>query len=87
MNIFQTHDRSRAPGALTLLVCGPVFSGHGYAAERTGWGTSKLEGVWDFRTITPLERPAEFADKSVLSVAWWDSMATATEHISSGTLR
>ena len=27
-------------------------------------GQSDLSGVWDFRTVTPLERPAELADKA-----------------------
>ncbi len=36
---------------------------------RTSWGDPDLRGVWDFRTITPLERPSELADKAVLSDA------------------
>ena len=24
---------------------------------RTSWGKPDLQGVWDFRTVTPLERP------------------------------
>ena len=30
-------------------------------------GRPNLAGVWDFRTVTPLERPVELADKSFLS--------------------
>ena len=30
-------------------------------------GRPNLEGVWDFRTITPLERPAELGDRGVLT--------------------
>jgi hypothetical protein len=37
------------------------------AAPLTAWGAPDLQGVWDFRTITPLERPAELADKEVLT--------------------
>ena len=33
----------------------------------TAWGDPDLQGVWDFRTITPLERPEELADKEVLT--------------------
>jgi hypothetical protein len=36
-------------------------------APRTAWGTPDLTGVWDFRTITPLERPANLADKEFLT--------------------
>jgi len=34
---------------------------------RTDWGKPDLTGVWDFRTITPLERPANQADKEFLT--------------------
>ena len=37
------------------------------AAPRTPWGHPDLQGVWDFRTITPLERPAELADREFLT--------------------
>ena len=30
---------------------------------RTAWGHPDLQGIWDFSTITPLERPEELADK------------------------
>ena len=34
---------------------------------RTGWGQPDIQGVWDFRTITPMERPEELADKPFLT--------------------
>ena len=34
---------------------------------RTPWGDPDLQGVWDYWTFTPLERPKEYADKPVLS--------------------
>ncbi len=37
------------------------------SVPRTPWGAPDLQGVWDFRTITPLERPDEFAGKEVLT--------------------
>ena len=36
-------------------------------AHRTPWGEPDLQGVWDFRTLTPMERPGEFADKDVFT--------------------
>jgi len=43
----------------------------GTAAEgsglRTSWGDPDLQGVWDYRTITPLERPRELADQAFFS--------------------
>ena len=37
------------------------------AVPRTPWGHADLQGIWDFRTITPLERPEEMADREFLS--------------------
>ena len=31
---------------------------------RTAWGHPDLQGVWDFRTITPMERPAALAGRA-----------------------
>jgi hypothetical protein len=36
---------------------------------RTPWGEPDLQGIWDFRTLTPLERPSEVAGKQVLTDA------------------
>ena len=37
------------------------------APPRTPWGAPDLQGVWDFRSITPMERPEELADKEFLT--------------------
>ena len=34
---------------------------------RTAWGAPDLGGVWDYRTITPLERPEEYGDRAFLT--------------------
>ena len=34
---------------------------------QTAWGDPDLQGVWDFRTLTPLERPDEFEGKAFLT--------------------
>ena len=34
---------------------------------RTAWGDPDLQGIWDFRTITPMERPSELAGKEFLT--------------------
>ena len=38
-----------------------------YEPERTTWDTPDIQGIWDFRTLTPFARPPELADKPVLS--------------------
>jgi len=37
------------------------------ATPRTPWGDPDLQGVWDYWTFTPLERPDEFADRDRLT--------------------
>ena len=39
----------------------------GRAVPVMPWGDPDLQGIWDFRTITPMERPAELAGKAVLT--------------------
>ena len=34
---------------------------------KTAWGVPDLQGTWDFRTLTPLERPAALQDKEYLT--------------------
>ena len=34
---------------------------------RTAWGHPDLQGTWDFRTITPLERPEDLAEQEFLT--------------------
>jgi hypothetical protein len=44
-------------------------SSSGWVMPRTPDGHPDLQGVWDYRTATPLERPAEFAGKEFLTEA------------------
>ena len=54
-----------AGAAIALLALATV---HGQTAvKRTPWGDPDLQGTWNNQTLTPLERPAEFANKPVLS--------------------
>ena len=38
-----------------------------YFANQTPWGHPNIQGIWDRRTITPLERPERFADTAFLT--------------------
>jgi len=43
---------------------GQVSSPGAEVSPRTAWGTPDLNGVWDFRTLTPFERPSELSDRA-----------------------
>ena len=50
--------------AIVLLFLAPAV---GQDVARTPWGKPDLSGIWDFRTMTPLERPDELVGKEVLT--------------------
>ena len=66
-----------APGVATAQSAADID-----AAPRTPWGAPDLQGAWDFRTSTPLERPDHLRDREFLTdeeaVAWEES---ATERL------
>jgi hypothetical protein len=52
---------------LALSLSAPAAGQSGSETLRTPDGHPDISGVWDFRTVTPLERPEEFADQAFLS--------------------
>jgi hypothetical protein len=58
-----------AAAAVVSLAVAPVGaqSKGTYKAPKTADGQPDLQGAWDFRTVTPLERPAEFAGKEFVT--------------------
>ena len=62
--------RHRVLGTVTAALVAAVGLSAPAAAQdapRTGWGAPDLQGVWDFRTITPLERPERLGDRAFLT--------------------
>ncbi len=53
--------------ALAGLLALPVLALAQEDAPRTDWGAPDLQGIWDFRTITPMERPEDLGDKAFLT--------------------
>lgn len=51
-------------GVVALAVTPALAQGD---APRTPWGHPDLQGMWDHRTITPLERPEELGDREFLT--------------------
>ncbi len=69
-----------------LIVCSTIVLGVAAAAAaqsvpkgvgmpRTPWGDPDIQGVWDFWTFTPLERPKEFEGKATLTDAEAEAVA------------
>ena len=52
--------------AVVVLVALPAFT-LAQDVPQTPWSAPDLQGVWDFRTITPLQRPEDLGDKEFLT--------------------
>ena len=50
-----------------VLLAGASLAGQTSGVPRGVDGRPDLHGVWNFSTITPLERPAEFAGREFLT--------------------
>ena len=60
----------RCLAALFTVIAVVSLSGSPVEAQtvpRTPWGQPDLQGIWDFRTITPMERPEELGDQEFLT--------------------
>lgn len=58
----------RRPTAMSVIVMlMPMWAVAQSGLPRTAWGNPDLQGVWDYRTLTPLERPEELGDKAFLT--------------------
>src|SRR5258708_34720370 len=51
--------------ALTIMSAGA--QGQSAKQFRTTWGEPDLPGIWNGETLTPLQRPARFANKPALT--------------------
>ena len=56
-----------AVAALALAALVPGLAAAQSGVPVTPWGDPDIQGVWDYRTLTPLERPVELGDKAYLT--------------------
>ena len=56
-----------AAAMLAAPLAGQTRDGDAAAPPPTPWGDPDLQGVWNFSMNTPLERPAEFGARAVLT--------------------
>ena len=60
--------RNRMAGlAAVLALAAPAAAAPQEGVPPTPWGDPDLQGVWDFRTITPMERPEDRAGQEFLT--------------------
>lgn len=64
--MFRILSKSTGSAALSLLLASSALA-QGGDVPRTEHGHPDLQGTYTFRTITPLNRPTELADKAVLT--------------------
>ncbi len=53
--------------SVIVVITLSVIPAAAQSVPRTPWGQPDIQGIWDFRTITPLERPTALADKEFLT--------------------
>ena len=53
---------------IAVLILVPKFAAaQPTSSSRTPWGDPDLQGIWDYRTLTPLQRPEELGNKAFLT--------------------
>lgn len=50
-----------------LLIPGLSVAAENYEVPRTEWGLPDLQGVWNFSSSTPMQRPAQFGSRQYLT--------------------
>ena len=65
----MSDQRKKLLAVLSTVCCVATLAMPALAEDppKTAWGAPDLQGTWDFRSITPFERPASFEDKEFLS--------------------
>jgi hypothetical protein len=64
---FALVSAAAAVVAVVMLAPVPGAAQQKTAPPLTAWGAPDLQGVWDFRSLTPMERPSGLKDKEVFS--------------------
>jgi hypothetical protein len=65
--VLRARSRVLGLAAAAIVSFGPAATLAQTTLPRTPDGKPDLHGIWDFRTITPLERPNQFAGKETLT--------------------
>ena len=52
---------------IASLIASPLLAQDTYIAPRTEWGAPDLQGVWNFSSNVPLQRPTQFGDREFMT--------------------
>src|SRR5579864_985219 len=64
----QTSPANQGQTSTSKRATAPGKAANAWTQPRTPWGDPDLQGIiWNYATITPFERPEEFAGKDVLT--------------------
>ena len=73
-------------GCIALVIAPlPVAAAENYIAPRTEWGQPDLQGVWNFSSNTPMQRPSQYGSRQYLTdeeVAEFQSRIAARDQAS-----
>ena len=63
----MNHRYVAASLSVIVVITLSVIPAAAQSVPRTPWGQPDIQGIWDFRTITPMQRPEDLADKEFLT--------------------
>ena len=74
-------EKKRSISAAILMACGSLlaFSAQAqsdYEVPRTEWGQPDLQGVWNFSSNTPMQRPTRYGTQEFLTQEQIDMLAS-----------
>ncbi len=64
---MRRHSSLTLPLFLLLLITPSVLTAADYEVPRTDWGLPDLQGVWNFSSNVPLQRPEHFSEQQFLT--------------------
>lgn len=59
--------RIKLPIMCVCMMAQPLLAQDNYLAPRTQWGHPDLQGVWNFSSNVPMQRPARYGDRQFLT--------------------
>ncbi|MCG8412936.1 MAG: hypothetical protein MI746_01845, partial [Pseudomonadales bacterium] len=63
----MTRSNLTAVFVASSLLCGLVNAQDNYTAPRNAWGQPDLQGVWNFSSNVPMQRPQQFGEREFMT--------------------